>query len=233
MIKTLEIDMAKFSLFNFLVIAATLLGVGLGASTAEAHDKKKHSTESAETTAAKEEAGRTAITGGFELLDHAGKVVRSEDFRGSYMLVYLGYTFCPDICPTDLQAMTEALELMGDKADRIQPIFITIDPARDTPEVVGEYISNFHPRLIGLTGNADQVGKATTAYGAKFYKVFAAPMQDEDDGEEGDDASTDEDYLLNHSAATYLMGPDGEYIGHFSQGSEAQGMAEQLSQIIE
>jgi len=221
--------MTRPSRLKLPLLAAALIAIILGSHSLLAQENKESGSEPAGTKAAKVEAEPTVITGEFELVDPTGKLVRSEDFRGRYLLVFLGYTFCPDICPTDLQVMTEALELMGDKAEKIQPIFITIDPARDTPKVMGAYISHFHPRLIGLTGNAKQVDDATRAYGAKFYKVFAPPMQD--DGDSGGD-STDEDYLINHSAATYLIGPDGQYIGHFSQGSEAQGMADQLSQII-
>ena len=215
-----EKQMTKFPRLKLPFLAAALIGIILGSSPLLAQENKESGGEPA------------VITGEFELIDPTGKLVASKDFRGRYMLVFLGYTFCPDICPTDLQVMTEALELMGHDAEKIQPIFITIDPARDTPKVMGEYVSHFHPRLIGLTGDAKQVDDATRSYGAKFYKVFAPPMQNEDDSDDSGGNSMDEDYLINHSAATYLIGPDGQYIGHFSQGSEAQGMADQLSQII-
>jgi len=167
----------------------------------------------------------TTITGKFELIDHIGKLTRDKDFRGQYLLVFLGYTYCPDVCPTDLQSMADTLDLMGDKADRIQPIFITVDPERDTPPVLAEFVSNFHPRLIGLTGTPKQARDAAQAFGAKYHKVFASPNSEENqDG--------DEFYLINHSAATYLIGPDGDYLGYFAHGSHAQGMAEELLQVI-
>ena len=191
-------------------------------SNAQTQNTQASSPQAPVTTS--EKMDETTITGKFELLDHTGKLTRDEDFRGVYLLVFLGYTFCPDVCPTDLQSMADTLDLMGEKSDRIQPVFITIDPERDTPPVLAEFVSNFHPRLIGLTGNPEQARDAAQAFGAKYHKVFASPNSEENqDG--------DEFYLINHSAATYLIGPDGNYLGHFAHGSHAQGMAEELIQV--
>jgi len=166
------------------------------------------------------------ITAEFNLVDHTGKSVSHRDFRGLYMLVFLGYTFCPDICPTDLQAMSDTLDLLGEKAKRIQPVFITVDPERDTVSELKEFVSNFHPRLIGLTGSMQQTRSAATAFGAKYFKVYAAPGSDNDQDD-------NDFYLINHSAATYLIGPDGIYLGHFPHGSDPQGMADELASVIE
>jgi protein SCO1 len=168
----------------------------------------------------------TQITGEFELIGKTGKVVNNRDFRGQYMVVFLGYTFCPDICPTDLQAIADTLDLMGDKAQRVQPIFITLDPERDTPEVLADYVANFHPRMIGLTGDKDQVRKAADAFGAKYYKVFGSPTSE-------DNQDKDAFYLMNHSAVIYLFGPEGDYLGHFPHGADAKGMANELKLVIE
>src|SRR5262245_59223420 len=93
----------------------------------------------------------TALVGGrFTLTDHNGRRVSDQDFRGKYMLIFFGFTYCPDVCPSELQVMSAALDELGSEADKIQPIFITIDPARDTPEAMKLYVSNFHPRLVGL-----------------------------------------------------------------------------------
>lgn len=181
-----------------------------------------------------ETATGTPIGGPFELLGHTGKVVRSSDFLGRYMLIYLGYTFCPDVCPTDLQAISTALELMGEKAERIQPIFITIDPARDTVEVLAAYLPSFHPRLIGLTGDEKQVGEVARAFGAKYYKVLTETETDGGKSEaETRETDGEEEYLLVHSTAIYLIGPDGEYIGHFSQSAEPEAMAKDLAKIVQ
>lgn len=139
----------------------------------------------------------TALIGGpFALVDQTGATRTDADFRGKFMLVYFGYTYCPDVCPTTLQTMTEALERLGKAAARVQPIFITIDPARDTPKVMGQYVAHFYPGMIGLTGTAAQIAAA-----ARAYRVYYAK-----------EAGRDQDYLMDHSGFVYLMGPDGKYI---------------------
>jgi protein SCO1/2 len=114
----------------------------------------------------------TALVGGpFSLTDHTGRKVTDKDFLGKYMLVFFGYTYCPDLCPTELQVMSAALDKLGAKADDIQPIFITFDPQRDTPEVLKLYISNFHPRLVGLTGTPEEIAAA------KAYRVYYSKLE--------------------------------------------------------
>src|SRR4029077_7237917 len=106
------------------------------------------------------QGGTASLVGGpFTLRDGNGRTVTERDFRGKYMLVYFGYTFCPDVCPTTLNEMSEALDRLGPKADRVQPIFITVDPKRDTPAVVKQYVTAFTPRLIGLTGTPEQIAQ--------------------------------------------------------------------------
>ena len=114
------------------------------------------------------------------------------------MLVYFGYTFCPDVCPTTLNQVAEALEKLGPKADRVQPLFITVDPKRDTPPVVQQFVSAFTPRLIGLTGTPEEIAKV-----AKEYRVYYAVH--ENGGSPGD-------YTVDHSSILYLMGPSGNFV---------------------
>jgi len=159
--------------------------------------------------------GKPKIGGAFTLVDQDGKTVTDADFRGQYLLVYFGYTFCPDVCPTSLSVIADAMDLIGDKADRVTPIFITVDPKRDTPEQMKMYVEYFHPKLVGLTGSEDQVAAA-----AKAYKVYYAKVGDGDE------------YLMDHSSITYLMGPDGDFIAHFSHGVDAEEMADRLKEII-
>ncbi|WP_119275137.1 SCO family protein [Taklimakanibacter deserti] len=162
----------------------------------------------------------TALVGGpFTLTDQNGKRVTDQDFRGKYMLIFFGFTFCPDVCPSELQVMSAALDQMGSEADKIQPVFITIDPARDTPEAMKVYVSNFHPRLIGLTGS-----EADIAAVAKAYRVYYAKAK-------GTENQTD--YLMDHSTILYLMGPDGKFVKHFTYGTEAKGLAEALRQAVQ
>ncbi len=159
-----------------------------------------------------EQVAPVAIGGAFTLVDQNGVTWHPEDFRGKLMLVYFGYTFCPDACPTALQDMSRAIDLLGAKGDAVQPIFITIDPARDTVEQMKLYASNFHPRLIALTGTPEQVAEA-----AKAYRVYYAKGQSA--------AGGSEDYLMDHTAFIYLMGRDGKYLSHFPPGATAEQMA--------
>jgi len=161
--------------------------------------------------------GKALIGGPFELVDHNDKPRKDADFRGKYMLVFFGYTHCPDFCPTGLQAMTEALDALGKDAEKIQPIFITIDPTRDTAAVLKDYVPNFHKRLIGLTGTEQQIAKA-----AKAYRVYYARA--------GKDRG--EDYLMDHSTFTYFMGPDGRYLTHFSHGTDPKKVAERIRKYL-
>jgi len=157
-----------------------------------------------------EQVAPVSIGGEFTLVDQNGVTRHSADFRGKLMLVYFGYTFCPDACPTALQDMSHAIDLLGPKGDAVQPIFITIDPARDTVEQMKLYASNFHPRLIALTGTPEQVAEA-----AKAYRVYY---------EKGKSTNGD-DYLMDHTAFIYLMARDGKYLSHFPPGTTAEQMA--------
>ena len=152
------------------------------------------------------------VGGPFVLTDHAGKPRTDRDFRGMLMLVYFGFTYCPDVCPTDLMAIGQALEQLGPDADALQPVFITLDPERDTAGHLAEYVPMFHPRLLGLTGSLDAIGAAAEAYKVYFAKV---PI--------GKEAG---DYTVDHSSFIYLMDRDGKYLGFFPPGTSAERMVE-------
>lgn len=162
-------------------------------------------------------ATNVSIGGPFSLTDHTGRAVHDTDFRGRLMLVFFGYGYCPDICPTELHNIAVALDALGKDADAVQPLFITVDPERDTVEYLADYIPNFHPRLLGLTGN-----KAQTDAAAKAYRVYRARA----DGQSG------EDYLVDHSAFIYLMSRDGAYLTMFSAGTDPQAMARTIASYI-
>ena len=159
------------------------------------------------------------IGGPFTLVDHDGRTVTDADFRGRRMLVFFGYTYCPDVCPTTLSTITDALDLLGDQADRLAPLFVTIDPARDRPEHMRAYVAHFHPAIIGLTGNAEQI---TDVAGA--YRVFFAEVR-----EDGADA---DDYLMDHSTMVYLMDEDGRFDVHFTGSTSAEDMAAKIRQRL-
>ena len=155
---------------------------------------------------------REPVGGPFELTDHTGRVRTERDFRGQLMLVYFGFTYCPDICPADLQAIGLALDKLGHDGERVQPLFVTVDPERDTAEHLAEYVPLFHPRLIGLTGSLEAVRRAADAYKVYFAKVPT-----------GKEAS---DYTVDHTAFIYLMDRDGNYLGFFPPGTSADRMVE-------
>lgn len=163
--------------------------------------------------------GEAAIGGDFTLIDPEGKAVSARDFRGKYMLVYFGFTHCPDICPTTLLMMENALEQLGDDAKDIVPVFITLDPERDTPKIVGTYVRNFSERMIGLTGSLEQVTKAAHAYKIYFSKVRMA------------DAANG--YMIDHSGFMYLIGKDGKYVTHFSPNMPMQTLVSALRKAVQ
>jgi len=165
-----------------------------------------------------QESGTARVGGPFTLVNEAGETVTEADFRGRYMLIYFGFTFCPDVCPTELQVMASAIEALGPRGERIQPVFITIDPERDTPDVMARYVALFHPRLTGLTGSPEQVAAA-----AKAWHVFYRKVADE---------SSSEDYTMDHSSIVFLMGLDGEYLKLFAPGTSPDKMAEDIAAFL-
>jgi cytochrome oxidase Cu insertion factor (SCO1/SenC/PrrC family) len=165
---------------------------------------------------ADELTGTALIGGPFQLKDQNGTVRRDADFRGQYLLVFFGYSNCPDTCPIVLRHMTEALDKLGPKAEKITPVFITVDPKRDTASTLKGYAANFHPRLIALTGSVAEIDAV-----AKEYRVYYGKP-----GEEPDDGA------LDHSALVYLMGPDGKYVAAFAPETSADDMARELRQRL-
>jgi len=163
--------------------------------------------------------GTASLIGGpFSLEDGNGRQVTDRDFRGKYMLIYFGYTFCPDVCPTTLTDMADALDRLGPKADRLQPLFITIDPKRDTPAVVKQYAAAFSPRLIGLTGSPEQIAQVANAYRVYYAEHRTGPGPG--------------DYTMDHSSILYLMGPDGRFIAPIRADETAADMAADIAKSM-
>ncbi|HLU91656.1 MAG TPA: SCO family protein [Pedomonas sp.] len=164
--------------------------------------------------------GRVPIGGPFTLVDHNGQTVTEKSWPGQHLLVYFGYSYCPDVCPGDLQTLSLALERLEQDnpaaAAKIQPLFITIDPERDTVEAIRDYVSLFHPRLVGLTGTPAQVEEAK-----KSYRVYAVKREDE----------SASDYLMDHTALVYLISPEGEYEAHFTSNTAPDEMARRLGEL--
>ena len=164
--------------------------------------------------------GVASIGGPFSLVDDEGQTKTDKDFRGRYMLIYFGYTYCPDVCPTALQSMTQAMDQLPPESQaKITPIFITIDPERDTAKQLKAYVENFHPRLVGLTGTPEQIAQT-----ARLYRVYFGRAKDERE------ESTE--YLMDHSSIIFLMNPEGEYVTHFTHATTPEKMAERLSTVV-
>jgi protein SCO1/2 len=163
----------------------------------------------------------TTIGGPFALSASDGTRVTDRDFLGKWLLVYFGYTSCPDICPTTLAEISQTLDLLGNAATRVQPLFITIDPERDSPEVIGAYARSIDTRIVGLSGDAAEIASVAKAYRV-YYAKKALP------------SATDSSYLMDHTAFVYVMGPDGKYVTLFSpvQGQTPDDMAARLRDMI-
>lgn len=167
------------------------------------------------------ESGTASIGGAFSLTDHRGQRVSEAALLGRYTLIYFGYASCPDVCPVELQNIGAALDLLaqGDAqaAAPLQAFFITIDPARDTVPVLAEYMPNFHPKLTGLTGTAEEISAA-----AKAYRVYYSKFEETPDAQ---------NYLMDHSNIIYLMGPDGKFLAHFGHGVTPEQMSAKLRDV--
>jgi protein SCO1/2 len=169
-------------------------------------------------------ANRALIGGPFQLTDQRGRTVEDRQFRGRFMLVYFGYTYCPDVCPTELQNMSNALDILGEPAAaNVQPLFITVDPARDTPGHLASYMDSFHKGFLGLTGSKDEVAAA-----AKAYRVYYARAK----GTGNPKDPKDDTYLVDHSGFVYLMGPDGQYLAHFAPNTDPQKIVQTIRQYL-
>jgi len=167
--------------------------------------------------------GEAMIGGNFTLVDQQGKTVKDSDFRGRLMLVFFGFTHCPDICPVSTKTLSDAMGLLGDKADQVAPIFISVDPERDTPPVMKDYFSNFDSRMIALTGDAEQIRQVAGAYKA-YYSKHEPKAESHDEGHDH--------YTVDHSGFIYLMDRDGKYVTHFPYDASAQSIVETVKPLL-
>jgi protein SCO1 len=158
-------------------------------------------------------SGRAPVGGPFELTDQTGHRRTDADFQGKLVVIYFGYTYCPDVCPTELQSISLALDKLGAAADTIQPLFITVDPGRDTPARLADFVSSFHPRLIGLTGSLAEIRKTAIAYRTFFSK---------------NGVTTPDHYSVDHTGFIYLLGKDGRYLGFLPPGLAPDAIADAI-----
>jgi cytochrome oxidase Cu insertion factor (SCO1/SenC/PrrC family) len=158
-----------------------------------------------------------AVGGPFTLTDQNGATRSDKDFRGKVMLIYFGYTYCPDACPTTLQAISQTLDMIGNEASKVQPIFISVDPARDTPEQLKAYAANFHPGILYLTGAPDTLKQVESE-----YRIYVAKVPQ----------SGSDDYLIDHSSIIYVMGGNGRYLASIPAGLPPKVMAATLQRYL-
>ncbi|CAL5422781.1 unnamed protein product [Camellia sinensis] len=204
------------SWLSFLLLVAT----GAGLIFYYDREKKRHIEEiNTSSNAVKQgpSAGKAAIGGSFNLINHNGNAVTDRDFLGNWTVVYFGFTHCPDICPDELQKLADAVDKIKEKAGiEIVPVFISVDPERDTVEQVREYVKEFHPNLVGLTGNPDQIKKA-----ARAFRVYY--MKTEEEGS---------DYLVDHSIIMYLMDPNMDFLKFFGKNYDVDALTDGIIQEI-
>lgn len=162
-------------------------------------------------------AGRTPIGGPFLLPDQHGRRVGPPQWRGKVVLLYFGYTFCPDACPTDLKSIADAIEILGPIGSQIQPVFITLDPQRDKPAQIGLYAESFNPRFAALSGTEDEIRKV-----ALSYKVFYEKVPMPGSGQ----------YLIDHTSFIYALDVEGRYAGYFPPGTSGRRLAEQVKSML-
>ncbi|MCX8225471.1 MAG: SCO family protein [Sulfitobacter sp.] len=162
-------------------------------------------------------AGGGDLGGPFELVNSAGQTVTDTDVITEPSLIYFGYTFCPDVCPLDVARNAGAIDVLAERGMSVTPVFISIDPARDTPEIVGEFADNMHPKMIGLTGSPEQVKAASMAY-RTYYKAHEAE---------------DEFYLVDHSTFSYLVMPGEGFVDFFRRDVTPDQMADKIECFIE
>lgn len=168
-------------------------------------------------------APAAAPGGPFSLVDHSGKRVSDQTYRGSFLLVFFGYVSCPDFCPTMLYAIAHTMDLLGGNAARVRPLFVSVDPERDTPELLAGYVAAFGHGIVGLTGTSDEIRRVADAYRVYFAKAGTASPGNGDPSH----------YSVDHSAFTYLMGPDGRYLTHFAYGASPETMAKEILRHLE
>lgn len=163
-------------------------------------------------------AGASQIGGAFSLTNNKGEAVTDEDYKGKLMLVFFGYTFCPDVCPTELNVMAQVVQGLEGDAKEVAPVFITIDPERDTATVLNDYVQAFDPSIIGLTGTNEQINSVK-----KLYRAYGQAVDKDKDPEF---------YLVDHTSFTYLMGRDGKLVTVFSYGTKPEEIISKIKEIL-
>ena len=197
----------------FFIVILSVLGLGIAALIASQQVQKETASQQAG-----DEPSVPKFGGPYNLTNHLGETVDETTYQGKYRLIYFGFTYCPAICPTELQKISLVLNKLGDEAEKITPLFITVDPERDDVDVMREYVKLFHPSVIGLTGTPEQIKQA-----ADGYKIYYAKQQDE----------TMSDYTMDHSSFIYFLTPDDYLIYIFKIDDDAETMLDIIRQTFD
>ncbi|CAI1813145.1 hypothetical protein SEUBUCD646_0B01400 [Saccharomyces eubayanus] len=215
-----ETEPVRTKFFQFSGWKSTLICCGLGAAIYTYISKKRRLLETEKEANANRAYGSVALGGPFSLIDFNGQPFTEKNLKGKFSILYFGFSNCPDVCPEELDRLTYWISELNDKDNvKIQPLFISCDPARDTPEVLKEYLSDFHPAIIGLTGTYDEVKSV-----CKKYKVYFSTPRD---------AKPDQDYLVDHSIFFYLIDPEGQFIDALGRNYDDQSGLEKIREQIE
>lgn len=207
----------KIIIIDLVIVIAVIAGFFIYMGQDSSSSQNQLQTDVAEAPSAVQNLDGVDIGGPFSMVDHNGKAVTDQSYGDSYKMIYFGFTFCPHICPTELQKMAAIFEILGDQGEQILPIFVTTDPERDTPDVMKEYVSHFHPRMIGLTGSLEQVKNIQDE-----YRVYAAKAEDPQLS----------DYTMNHSSYMYLVAPDNTLLGLYSEDSSPSDIAKNIQAVL-
>jgi len=201
-----------------LVLLAVVL-IGGGSAFIYSRDKPAEDSRRAEAARLMNDlmSGKKQVGGPFTLTDQHGNKRSLADFRGKLVLLYFGYTFCPDVCPTDLAAMAQAIRTLDAEGNALQPIFVTLDPERDTREILRNYVAAFHPRFVALSGSEEEVRRVATAYKIYFEKVRPPGSSV---------------YLIDHMAFVFLLDRDGRYVAFFPPGTSAERIAVMVREVL-
>ena len=200
------------SAISFVAVGIALIVIGI--MTVNLVRQKEIQVKTIKTT------GTAQIGGSFELINHDGQIVTDEDFHGKHLLMFFGFTNCPDVCPMSMNEISQTLKLLKSKSDRIQAVFVSVDPERDTPKSLSNFIGAFDKRITGLTGTIQQIKEITNAYRVYFQKVVTKNKRVQPE--------TGINYQVDHSAITYLMSPSGDFIRHFPYGTNSDEMAKDI-----
>lgn len=210
--------MSLKSVYFYLLLAIIVVGVGFGLKVSNNSKISEEPRKNMSTTKSYS-SGIPDIGGDYSLVNHNGKVVSRDAYLGKYVLIFFGYTFCPDICPTTLNTFSRVIDLLGQNAEKVKPVFVSIDPIRDSPEHLKSYLKHFHKNFDGLTGSIEQIEQVK-----KVFRIYAMKSEQ--------DSADNKDYLMDHSSVSYLLGPDGKFITFFRYGADVDTIVSKIRELI-